>query len=327
MDKKAMSKLVIAIVFCIIFMIGEIVGGYISGSLAIMTDAAHLLSDVAGFLISLCAISWSRKRASASMSYGYHRAEILGALFSISMVWALTGFLLMEAADRLHKPQPIDGKMMFIVAVLGVIVNAVIGFVLHEHHHHTHDEDTIVNGRSPSPSANMNVKAAFIHAIGDLIQSVGVLIAALIIWYKPEWHVADPLCTFFFSILVVASTWFLARDTIIILMEGTPKNVCSNSLRQKLASIEGVFEVHDLHVWSLAPGKTSATVHIVVDWSRLRTDSVFYERVLGQCQAVICNAGIHHITIQVDPAKHLNAHCRIDCCGSDSNFLLGSSGS
>lgn len=332
-NSKVVKKLLIAIALCFLFMIAELVGGYLSGSLAIMTDAAHLLSDVAGFLVSLCAVGWSRKRASAAMSYGYHRAEILGALLSISMVWALTGWLVVEAFDRLRNPQPIDGRMMFWVAILGVLVNAVIGLVLHEQqHHHGIDDDTAENleridASLPSAShthairGNLNVRAAFIHAIGDLIQSLGVLVAAIVVWWRPEWRAADPICTFLFSILVVASTWFLARDTIIILMEGTPKDVCTATIQQQLAAIDGVREVHDLHVWALAPGKAAATVHIVADWSTICEDPSTYEELLIKCQRIICRQGVHHVTIQVDPDQRVAVHCRVDCCGSEENFL------
>lgn len=139
-DRRASKKLIFSIILCFVFMFAEIIGGFLSGSLAIITDAAHLLSDVAGFLVSLFAMTWSRKRASSSMSYGYHRAEILGALLSISLVWAMTFYLVIEAIDRLRNPVQIDGKLMSVMALLGVAVNAIIGLVLHEHGpHHQHD--------------------------------------------------------------------------------------------------------------------------------------------------------------------------------------------
>lgn len=340
--KRAIHKLSIAIVLCVIFMIAEVVGGKISGSLAIITDATHLLSDVAGFLISLFAITWSRKTANASMSYGYHRAEILGALGSISLVWAITFYLLVEAWERLQNPIPINGPIMVVVALFGVVVNAVIGLVLHEHHHAHHSHEIshglgtdggphphesalgIESGRSHGSThgqPNINVRAAFIHAVGDLIQSVGVLIAALIIWYRPEWRIADLFCTILFSILVLGSTWFLARDTIHILMEGTPAEICPRTLREQLAQVEGVMAVHDLHVWSLAPGKASATVHVVIDWERQIVDPDLYMRVLSQCQHVVCSHNVHHATIQIDPETTSAVHCRTDCCGSNDNFI------
>lgn len=326
--KKAIRRLTTAIVLCFVFMIAEVIGGRLSGSLAIITDATHLLSDVAGFLISLFAITWSRKVASASMSYGYHRAEILGALLSISLVWAITFYLLVEAFERLRNPVAIDGKAMFVVALMGVVVNAIIGLVLHERHH---EHDTLGEGieagaeghghHHSAHDPNINVQAAFIHAVGDLIQSIGVLVASLLVWYRPEWRIADLLCTIVFSVLVLGSTWFLARDVIHILMEGTPRDICPRVLRERLAEVDGVKEVHDLHVWSLAPGKASATVHVVIDWERQRGDQYLYHRVLLKCQRIICGYNVHHVTIQIDPCRTGAVHCRTDCCGSDDNFI------
>lgn len=358
---REVRKLLVAIVLCFIFMLAELVGGYLSGSLAIMTDAAHLLSDVAGFLVSLCALSLSRRKASSIMSYGYHRAEILGALLSISLVWALTGWLVVEAIDRLRNPQHIDGKVMLIVAGLGVLVNGIIGLVLQPHHHRHEqqfssprepllEEGACGQSRNTSDTVHyhpaepsLNVRAAFIHAIGDLIQSVGVLIAAGLIWWRPSWHIADPLCTFLFSLLVLASTWMLARDTIVILMEGAPPGISHTLIKGQLGAIPGVQEVHDLHIWSLAPGKIAATVHIVIDWlavhgerkeERLQSNQhgilqptdcpVAYERILMRCQSIICAQGVHHVTIQVDPTSKWSPHCRVDCCGSVDNFLSNS---
>lgn len=186
-------------------------------------------------------------------------------------------------------------------------------------------QDTIddVHILPSSRPRNINVHAAFIHAIGDLIQSIGVLIAAIIVWIKPEWQIADPLCTFLFSVLVMGSTWFLARDTIWILMEGTPQEVCPRTVQRDLTAVNGVVAVHDLHVWSLAPGKLAATVHIVIDWDRISSDNNNYGDILMKCQKIICKHNIHHVTIQIDPDRLLPVHCRVDCCGSTENFLSG----
>lgn len=321
-------------------MVAEIVGGIVSGSLAIITDATHLLSDVAGFLISLFALSWSQKGATLSMSYGFHRAEILGALVSISIVWAITFYLVLEAIERLRNPVEINGATMMVVAILGVIINGIIGFLLHGHDHpHQHSyhepaEDQVHHHQSSNANKNLNIRSAFVHAIGDLIQSVGVLIAAIIIWVRPEWAIADPLCTFLFSFLVLGSTIFLARDTFYILMEGTPREICPETIHRELLAVAGVKEVHDLHVWSLAPGKTSATVHITIDWSEdvLDDDSGSgntnrasmsrhqYEEILTRCQLVICAHQIHHVTIQIDPDQYLAMHCHNDCWQSSSHI-------
>lgn len=306
--KRDRNRLLIAISLCFVFMIAEIVGGWWSGSLAIMTDAAHLLSDVAGFLISLFALTWSTKPANVRMSFGYHRAEILGALLSIAMVWALTAYLVFEAVERIKKPEPIDAKVMLIVAAIGLVVNIVIAYTLHDNHdHHHHAHDDVEQHNQPHNRQNLNIQAALIHAIGDIIQSAGVLIAALVIWWRPDWAIADPLCTFLFSVLVFGSTIMVTRDAIHILMEGTPKDVDLDILQRDLRSTPGVKSIHDLHVWSLAAGKSALTIHV------LRNADADGDDVLRACQGVLCSKhNIHHATVQVesrmDPRYHCHSH-------------------
>lgn len=285
-----------------------------------MTDAAHLLADVAGFGISLIAIKYAQKIATSKMSFGYDRIEVLGVLGSIGMIWIIVGFLFVEAVERIQNPQPINAPLMMFVAGVGVAVNISIGLVLHEHDHdHDHDH------------ANINVKAAFIHAVGDLIQSVGVLLAAVLIWFKPEWHLADPVCTISFGLLVLWTTFGLAKKSLIILMVSTPENISPSQLRDELGSIPGIIGVHDLHVWTLVPGKDISSVHLVIEWS----EKDCYGRIMSEAHRIMCSKGIHHSTIQIDPpaingdadfgnntGSSVILHCRTSCCGDDSNNTL-----
>ena len=276
-NRRARRQLGYASVFCLVFMICEIIGGIIANSLAIMTDAAHLLSDLAGFLISIFALWLATRPATSRLSFGFHRAEIIGALLSVLLIWVLTGILVYEACWRMVHPEDVDGKIMFIVAVCGLAVNFAMGLILiqsghghshgglpgaddhgHSHSHggkpkpkkskkraaltdggdhgHSHGGDGAhghshgssgdaaeykgLNDESAHSSGdehdhddghghahgsggddhvdhpeeeNLNVKAAFIHVLGDAIQSFGVMIAAALIWYNPEWRIADPV--------------------------------------------------------------------------------------------------------------------------------------
>lgn len=202
-----------------------------------------------------------------------------------------------------------------------------MGVVLHDEHHHHPDlessETLIATNITPS-RPNINVRAAFIHVIGDLIQSVGVVLAAALVWWDPSWRIADPICTFLFSLLVIASTWMLAREAIVTLMEGTPASADPQALKRALLEVQGVLAVHDLHIWSLSPGKVSATVHVIVSWTDLRNDASLYGEMLLRCQQVTCAHHIHHATIQIDPDRQLEVHCRDNCCGSDDDFLANS---
>ncbi|KAF9169197.1 hypothetical protein BGX20_010675 [Mortierella sp. AD010] len=352
---KSKRKLIFVTILCLCFFAVEMIGGYFAKSLALMSDAFHLLSDVISFIVSLIAIWLSEQPATKRHSFGYHRAEVLAALMSVFIIWILTAVLLMEAVERIRNPQSIDGKTMCIVASIGVGINIILAFALghdhghghghdhshgdghdhgHEHNHghdHSHEHS---NGASHSHShggnnksahkkeVNINVKAATLHVIGDLISSVGVLIASIIIMIKPSWTIVDPICTFFFSILVLFTTYRLVWDSLGILMEGTPTHIDPEEVESSLLEIPGVTLVHDLHVWNLTAGKPSLAVHLqLAPTSHLTNQEltmVDYDRILAQAQNVVCGRfQIHHSTIQLETASNSSEHCRPDICSNE----------
>ena len=377
-NAAARKKLWVVSILCLCFMVLEIIGGFLANSLAIMTDAAHLLSDLASFLISIFALWLATRAPTSRLSFGFHRAEILGALISVIMIWLLTGILVYEAVQRIREPEDVNGKYMFIVASCGLGVNLLMGFILyqsgHEHSHglgggghgHSHgghgggsdapppyqehgdddedDEDeeedeeeedgneeshghshssgshahshggsskdkssglnsvSYQNSLPPKTdlpthrkAANINVSAAFVHVLGDALQSVGVMIAAALVWYNPAWSIADPICTFVFSLLVLFTTARLVKQSVGVLMEGAPDGIDPQLVEQALHGVKGVLEVHDLHVWSLSVGKPSLSVHLLA-----RKDDDTGE-VLREATLMLGKRyNIHHSTIQVE---------------------------
>ncbi|XP_033696505.1 proton-coupled zinc antiporter SLC30A2 isoform X2 [Tursiops truncatus] len=217
--KRAWRQLCVACAFCLLFMIGEVVGGYLAHSLAIMTDAAHLLTDFASMLISLFSLWMSSRPATKTMNFGWHRAEILGALISVLSIWVVTGVLVYLAVERLISGDyELEKETMLITSGCAVVVNIIMGLILHQSGHghshgHEHSHDTSQQQENPS------VRAAFIHVVGDFLQSLGVLVAAFILYFKPEYKFIDPICTFLFSILVLGTTLTILRDVILVLME------------------------------------------------------------------------------------------------------------
>ncbi|GJQ10538.1 hypothetical protein GpartN1_g2823.t1 [Galdieria partita] len=340
--RRAQKKLLVATVLCASFMFAEILGGYLAGSLAIMTDAAHLLSDFASFVISLVALHLSKRPGSTTMSFGYARAEVIGAFVSILLIWSLSGILLVEATRRIMKPQPVDGLLMSAVALIGLVVNLIMGLVLghkHEHSHHSnnkrnsnshkeeqqpllvehkHNEDRHSDMSSEHShensfhsqhheQPNVNVTAAYIHVLGDAIQSLGVLFAALLIWFFPNMQVADPLCTFLFTFIVLFTTFRLIGNTLNVLMEGTPPGINLVEVYDCLCSIPGVQEVDDLHIWSVTVGKPALSAHVKA--SEMHHTLLMAQEILRK------RFGIVHSTIQVN--------CDQECC-TDSNLGLSS---
>ncbi|KAJ8924462.1 hypothetical protein NQ315_007259 [Exocentrus adspersus] len=259
-DVIAWRKLMLASILCFVFMGAELLGGYFAGSLAIMTDAAHLFSDFIGFLISLLALWIGRKPPTRHMTFGYHRAEVLGALLSVITIWMLAAIFSVLAVSRLYnRDYKIDANTMIVVACIGVVINIIMGVILHGACH-LHSHGAAKHVHSPN---NINVRAAIIHVLGDLLQSVGVLLAAIIIKFYPEGRIADPICTLVFSLIVVCTTVRIGRDSIWYLIEGSPAN--SAKLTVALGKLGGVKHVHSVHIWSLAPGKDAVAVHLAVD--------------------------------------------------------------
>lgn len=270
-------------------------------------SAAHLLSDVASFLISLFAVWLAERPATTVATFGYHRIEIFGALGSVVLIWFLTGILCYEAVHRLLNPSPVDGKIMFITATAGLFVNLAMMKILHQGHGHghgghghshgggghghSHGGHGHGGGEASTEEDNINVRAAFIHVVGDLVQSIGVMIAAGIIWANPDMHMADPICTFLFSVLVLFTTVGILRTAFHTLLNAVPTNISLIKLVTDLYAVSGVSNIHDVHVWSYGQGRVALTAHVVADQP---------EQALLDAQKVALKHGIKHSTFQIE---------------------------
>ena len=323
-NKLAMFKLKIISIVCCSFMIIEFVCGYIAGSLAIMSDATHLLSDLAGFLISLFSLIVAMKPADRNFTFGYHRFEVLGALASILIIWGLTIWLLMAAVWRIKHPNPIVGFLMVCIAAGGLLFNIIMNRVLAYNpvvnsmdsgmgaiKKNSEDDINIDNNlneklldnnlNEEELNHNLNaddnpvIRAAYIHILGDMIQSAGVLIAALIIYFFQDTHpgvrIVDPICTFGFAIVVLCTTFPVSRDCFYVLLESTPRDLDIESLYNDLSSIEGVISVHDIHLWNISIGRPSIALHIICE-----NPDVQLKIATQTCK----NYGIKHCTIQTE---------------------------
>lgn len=314
-NTAAKKKLIIASVLCLLFMVVECVGGLLANSLAIATDAAHLLTDFASFMISLFAIWISARPASQRMSYGWHRAEVIGALTSVLLIWVVTGILVYMAVERvLNDNFEIDSTYMLISAGIGVAVNVVMGCSLHfagvphshshgggghSHGSHQHKEVDVEQGHHHDQhhaNSNINVRAALIHVIGDFLQSIGVFIAALVVHFWPNYRIVDPICTFIFSVLVLVTTVAILKETIVVLMEGKPKGIDFAEVRELLTQIRGVKHVHNLRIWALTMEKTVLSTHVGIE-----AGIGDYHRVQKECVRRLREKySFFEITVQVE---------------------------
>ncbi|VDK79801.1 unnamed protein product [Litomosoides sigmodontis] len=299
-DRKAERSLVVVAILSAVFIIVEFSGGVLAGSLAIMTDAGHMLSDLLSFIISIIAIRLSRSPANHRLSFGFLRAEILGATISIIIIWVLTTMLVMLALQRIIDNNfDVDTNTMIATASAGVLFNIIMGLVL-RYFRCAHSQNV---GHSHS-HANVNVRAAFIHVLGDFVQSIGVLTAAIVIKIT-DWKLADPLCTFLFSIIVFITSATVLRDIFFILMEGTPAHINYGKLQNDLLGINGVRTLHSLHVWSLNMDKTALAVHLAIDEPEKATETMQVASRL-----IRFKHGIHLATIQIEQYENFMLSCK-----------------
>ncbi len=259
------------------FMVVEAVGGLLTGSLALLADAAHMLTDAGGLALALIAIRFAERAATPQKTYGYVRLEILAALVNAVVLLLLTIFILYEAFDRFVNPPPVLAGPMLAVALVGLAVNLLSMKLL-----------------SAGSSQSLNVKGAYFEVMSDMLGSLGVIIAALVVMFT-GWRLADPIIGAGIGLFIVPRTWGLLKQTVHILMEGTPPEVDMALLEQRLKDIPGVAAVHDLHVWTITSGLDSMSCHLVIaDMARAR------ETLHAANEAMKTGFGLKHTTIQVE---------------------------
>ncbi|NXQ53195.1 ZNT4 protein, partial [Anthoscopus minutus] len=319
-QRKVKKRLTLAALLYLLFMTGELIGGYVANSLAIMTDALHMLTDLSGIILTLLALWLSAKAPTKRFTFGFHRLEVLSAIISVLLVYILMAFLLYEAVQRtIHMDYEINGDIMLITAAVGVAVNLIMGFLLNQSghlHSHSHSQPHCHVPQPNSPNtaqggshghSSLAVRAAFVHALGDLVQSIGVLIAAYIIRFKPEYKIADPICTYVFSILVVFTTVRILCDTGVIILEGVPRHLNVDRIKEDLMKIEDVYSIEDLNVWSLTAGKTTAIVHLQL----VPGSSSKWEDVQTKARQLLLNTfGMYKCSVQLQSYKQeMNKTC------------------
>jgi cobalt-zinc-cadmium efflux system protein len=277
---RAADRKRLAIVFVLVvgYMLAELVGGILTNSLALVADAGHMLSDAAALALSLFALWIAERPANPRRTYGYYRAEILAALLNGATLIAMAILIFVEAWRRLSEPPEVRGGAMMAIACGGLIINVIGLFLLHS-----------------SKSTSLNVRAAWLHVLGDALGSLGAITAGALIW-SVNWNWADPLASVLIGALVLYSSWSLVRESVAVLMEGTPKNLDVDRIRDAMISLDGVEEVHDLHVWSITSGLDSLSAHVVA------SDGAEHAWVLGRVRQLLHDQfDIDHITIQIEP--------------------------
>lgn len=272
-NDKQIKKLRLATYIAIFFMLLELVGGIVANSLALISDALHMFTDVGAFVLSLIVLKIAKRPSSPEMSYGYKRAEVLGALASGLTLWALCGVLIYEAIMRIITPHEVSGGIVFVIATFGLLSNIAMMKILH-----SYDKDE-----------QLNVKAAYLHVVGDLLGSIGVIVSGILIYFT-HWNIIDPLITLLFAVVILFTSGKVLKKTIKILMEGTPSGIKYEEVKEDLLILKDVKEVHDLHIWSISTKHLALSAHLVSERDVTQEAIELIQRKYK----------IFHTTIQID---------------------------
>lgn len=272
------------------FMIVEAIGGFLTNSLALLSDAGHMLSDAAALGLSLFAIKFGQKRATKDKTYGYKRFEIIAAFINGFTLILISLYIFFEAFHRFLEPPNVSPKMI-IIAFIGLAINIIVAWLL-------------MRGDSKD---NLNIRSALLHVMGDLLGSIGAIIAGLLIFFF-NWSLADPIASVLVALLIIVSGVRITKDSLHILMEGKPQNINVDKIEEVLLELRGVKDVHDLHVWSITSEFPSLSCHLVVN------DAIDRDQLLQAANKVIKeNFDISHCTIQIEGKDSL-FHKNCDSC-------------
>jgi cobalt-zinc-cadmium efflux system protein len=275
-------RLVIVLVMVVGYMIAEVIGGVISGSLALLADAGHMLSDAGALVVTLLAFRFARRPASETHTFGYRRAEILAALANGVALVVLAGWIAWEAAGRLDDTPEVDGGWVLALGVAGLLVNLAAARVLQR-----------------AGGSSLNVRAALRHVLADLLSSVGVVVSAVLV-LALDWSRADPVVSLFIAALILASAWGVLRESVGILLESAPRGIDPVVVREAILAVPGVVGVHDFHVWTITSGFPSLSAHVIVEPG---ADCHALRRVVEvELQR---RFGLDHTTLQVEHAPGL----------------------
>lgn len=262
----------------------EFIGGYFTNSLALVSDAFHMITDSSAIFLALIMSHISTKPADHNHSYGHGRADILGAFVNSLFMLGIIGFLIYESIDKFIHPNQVNSLPMIIIAILGLLINIIAAKILHGH------------------QTNLNSRAAFLHVLGDLLSSVATIVAGVIIYFT-HWNFLDPLLSLIIAVILIPSTVKIIKDSIHILMEGVPDNIQYDIVGKEISALDNIYSVHDLHIWTMNSEHISLSAHIIVK------NIEQWDNTLTQIQKLLSDKyNIHHVTLQPENIKNETIH-------------------
>ncbi|PLT33698.1 cation diffusion facilitator family transporter [Bacillus sp. V5-8f] len=274
-NKKALLS---AFILISLFMVVEVIGGVLTNSLALISDAGHMLSDAAALGLSYLAIRLGERKATNAKTFGYKRFEIIAASINGVTLLVISIYIVFEAVQRFMNPPEVESMGMLSISIIGLVVNIVAAWILMRG-----DKDE-----------NLNVRSAFLHVIGDMLGSAGAIVAALLIYFF-NWEIADPVASVIVAVLIVISGWRVTKESFHILMEGVPEQIDMKEVKASLLELPKVTGVHDLHIWTITSGFPTLSCHVVIG------PQATHDLVLSEAQTLLHDKfGIEHSTIQVE---------------------------
>jgi cobalt-zinc-cadmium efflux system protein len=278
-EQRSRGALVFALCLTLVFAVVEVVTGVMSHSLALISDAGHMVTDAAALGLALLAQVIAKRPPSARHSFGFVRAEALAAFVNSLVMLALVAWIVYEAAQRLFDPHPVHGGIVLVVAGIGACSNIAVAWVLSR------------------GAQGINTRAALVNVLGDLLGSVAAIVAGAVIYFT-GWNQIDPILSIFVSLLILKTTWGILREATLFLMESVPEGIDYLTVGADLAALDGVVSVHDLHVWDMSPGEPALIGHLEI------TDLARWPAVLDAVRAMLLERhGIDHVTLQAEVAQ------------------------
>ena len=275
-------SLIVSLILITGYMFAEIVGGVLSGSLALIADAGHMLTDAAAIALALLAMWLAGREATTTRTWGFHRTEVLAAMINALALWLIAAWIVFEAVERFtkHHDIHIEGGIMMVVGVGGLIVNIIAAWILHASSEHS-----------------MNVEGAFQHVVADLLGSIGVILSGICVLVF-GWTIADPIISVVIAMLIVLGSWRLVAQVVHVLLEGTPERIDVYRLCHELEEVEGVTVIHDVHCSTITSGYEALTAHVLID---SEYDGDMVDKTLRELRRIATqDFGIAHVTIQVE---------------------------
>lgn len=278
----------IGITLNLLFVATEFTAGFLTGSMGLMSDAGHNLSDVASMLLALCACLLAARRATAVYTYGYKKSTILVSLANAVILLLAVGFILVESVEKLIEPEPVSGGSIMIVAGIGVLINGFTTLLF-----------------VTDKQGDLNIRATYLHMLADTLVSVGVVVSGLLIRLT-GWNLIDPIIGIAIALLILVSTWGLLRESLRLALDGIPEQFDLRQLQERIEGVEGVVEIHHLHIWAIGTTEYALTCHVVV------ADPLQFEQIKHRIKELLAEAGIAHVTLECEsPANRCDDRT---CC-------------